>query len=356
MALTPQAFCLYTQEAIGQAMATDPTKKLLEPTGLLVALNSPQNAQGTEVLNQISNDGKFYRLDLKYYPAGCREVTTGDPSVCTPTSVSTSDAGYITLNATLNDNYHFDKRTFNPQEFRNICEGRSERISMEIERMARNVLLKERAYYTEEIYGSLNDYFDGDNSLPGGDEKTLNLFNAQSVRQGMGLFKLIKEYQMKGYTEQPIIVGGSTISAWLYANNIFGSNTDGAADGGGVTAYIDKFVAQYGAGVATDANERLLSWIPGHNQAIKFLINKGEFAYSKPTLSKDTIIVFGEEFDFSVHEPDCGNVTLTLGRGNKLFNAGSIPNGTCDAQPSTLNWVADCGDLSCDVVKQPISA
>jgi hypothetical protein len=354
MALTPQAFCLYTQEAIGSVMATDPTQKLLQPTGLLTALKSTANAQGSELL-QVTDAGKFKRLDIKYFPANCRETTTGAPNVCTPTDVSTYDAGFITLNATLENDYVFDKVTFSPEEFRSICESKSDRIARKIQEMARNVLQKERAYYTAGMYALLNDYFDGTDSLPGGTEKTLNLFNAQSVRQGMGLFKLIKEYQMKGYTERPIIVGGSTISAWVYANGIFGANTDGAADGGGVDAYIDLYTAQYGSGVAGDANERVLSWVPGHNQAITWLLNEGEFRYAKPTLAKTTIVVDGETFDYSVSEPDCGNVTLTLGKGLKLFNVGSIPNGSCDAQPSTLNWIADCGNLTCDVVKQPIA-
>jgi hypothetical protein len=46
MALTPQAFCLYAQEEIGRVMTTDPTMKELQPTGLLQALESPENAQG----------------------------------------------------------------------------------------------------------------------------------------------------------------------------------------------------------------------------------------------------------------------------------------------------------------------
>ena len=352
MALTPQAFCLYTQESIGRVMSTDPTKKLLQPTGLLKALKSAENAQGSEVL-RVTELGKNIRLDVKYFPAGCRDTNSGDPEVCSPAEVSTFDAGYITLNADLDD-YIFDKVTFSPEEFRNICDSQPERIAREIERMANNVLRSERAYYTAAMYALLNNYFDGTDSLVGGGEKTLNLFSATGVRQGMGLFKLIKEYQIKGYTEAPIIVGGSTISAWVYANGIFGANTEGAADGGGVTAYIDKYVAQYGATAIGDANERVLSWVPGHNQAITWLRNEGEFDYSRQTLSKTTLVAFGETFDYSVHQPDCGNVTITLGRGNKLFNAGSIPNGTCDAQPSTLNWIADCGELDCDVVKQPI--
>jgi hypothetical protein len=353
MALTPQAFCLYAQEEIGRVMTTDPTMKELQPTGLLQALDSPENAQGLEVL-KIDTVGKKIRLDVKYFPADCDATSTGDPEACTSTEKSTFDAGYITLEQN-DDNYIFAKYTFDPDEFRSICEDRTGRISRKVIDLAKRVLRSERAYYTQAMYALLNNYYDGTNSLVGGGEKTLNLFSATGVRQGMGLFKLIKEYQMKGYEETPIMVGGSTISAWLYANNIFGANTDGAADGGGVSAYLDKFVAEYGAKAIGDANERLLAWIPGHNQAIRWHKYRGDFAYSRPTLSKTTVLIGNQEFDLSVSSPDCGDVTITLGRGNTLFNAGTIPNGNCDAQPSTLNYIVDCGALDCDVVKQPIS-
>jgi hypothetical protein len=351
MALTPKAFCLYAQEEIARVV-TDPTLKDLQPTGLLTALDSPANSIGVDLL-RVDRQGKKVRLDIKYFPADCIEASTGTPEPCAAGEVSTDNSQYITLEQDDN-NYIYRKYTFNEEEFRTLCDSKDGRISRKILDLVRNVLLSERAYYNAAIYGALNNYFDGTNSLPGGAEKTLNLFNATGIRQGMGLFKLIKEYQLKGYTETPIIVGGSTISAWLYANGIFGSNTDGAADGGGVNAYIDYNTAMYGATAVGDSNERVLSWIPGHNQAIRWFKYEGDFAKSKDNITKTTMFVGNQKFDMSLYDDGCGDVILTVGRGNTLFNIGGITPSTCAAQPSTLNWIADCGDLTCDVVKQPI--
>ena len=352
MALTPKAFCLYAQEELGNVVTTDPLMKNLKPTGLLEALESPANAQGLDIL-KIDTQGKKIRLDLKYYGADCGGTSTGKPDLCNG-DVEEDDSEYITLEQNDN-NYIHKKHTFSTEEFRTLCDSKDGRISRKMMSLAMEILNREREYYTAEIYSKMNQYYDGNISTPGsGTEKTLNLFSDTGIRQGMGLFKLIKEYQLKGYVEAPIIVGGTTISAWSYANNIFGANVDGAGNGGGVLPYIDLFASMYGAGVAGDSNERLVSWTPGHNQAIRWHKNLGDFARSKESFVKTTMIIAGQLFDVSVFEDDCNDkVVLTVARGNTLFNL-NIDGKTCNAQPSTLNWIADCGALGCDVVKQPI--
>lgn len=352
MALTPKAFCLYAQTELANVVDTDPLMKNLKPTGLLDALSSPQNAQGIDLL-KVDTSGKKIRLDLKYYGADCGGTATGKPDLCSGDAIA-DDSEYITLEQS-DANYISKQHTLSTEEFRVLCDSKDGRISRKMATLAFNVLNREREYYTAEIYTKVNDYYNGNTSLPGsGTEQTLNLFSDTGVRQGMGLFKLIKEYQMKGYVEAPIIVGGTTISAWSYANAIFGANTDGAGTGGGITPFIDTFTSMYGAGGAGDANERLLSWTPGHNQAIRWHKNLGDFARSKESFTKTTMLIGGQLFDVSVFEDDCNDkVVLTVGRGNTLFNL-NIDGGTCHAQPSTLNWIADCGELDCTVVKQPV--
>ena len=68
---------------------------------------------------------------------------------------------------------------------------------------------------------------------------------------------------------------------------------------------------------------------------------------------KGTINLGGEEFDILITDQDCNDfVTIQLAKGYGLFipEAG-VFGGTCKGQGTLLNWILDCGALSCATIK-----
>jgi hypothetical protein len=356
MAITAKTICLNTITDLGTIVSQDPTKLNLEPPKLIQALESPVNAVGIEQL-KVQKLGKKNTVHVKYFPQDCGTVTEGFDSACVQGEDVPNEVEFKEVTGTK---YLQTEHTFSKEEYREICEDWDGTITRKTLQLINRILLAERDFATAEMYANLANYFDGTLATPGGGtEKTLNLFTADGVPNALGMYLAQKEMELKGYESTNIMaVGGTSISAWTgAARNVFLGNVDGADTSrtSGINAYVDLAVGRYGAGVAGDANERALVWIPSHNQLIRYQMYEGKFVTNSDTLQERTITVNGRTYDYSIYMPDCGSVTIKVGTGVALFNAGQFSEVGCGAQASTLNFILNCGSLNCDTFKQPIA-
>jgi hypothetical protein len=80
---------------------------------------------------------------------------------------------------------------------------------------------------------------------------------------------------------------------------------------------------------------------------------EGKFITDSTTLFENTIVIDGRRYDYSIYMPDCGDVTIKVGTGVTLFNAGSVSAENCGAEASTLNFIVGCGNDTCATWKDP---
>lgn len=369
--ITANNICLQAITDIGLVASNDPTQVELRPTGLLSALEAPINATGIDGL-RVTNQGDFITTHVKYHDAYCGTAKTGVPESCTPGTDLDPSAKFVEVKG---GTYIYDEFTFSKNDFRTICEtwgvgsnaneitgDRNTTFGRKLVQIARQVLQGERDYYLAQMYLKLGKYANGGASTPATvTEQTLKLFNNTDnmTPNSLGLFPIKKNYSLMGYqgVQSAMLVGGSNIEAWQYASPIFRGNVDGndVSRAGGVIPYIDFSVGEYAQNTFGDAGERALTWIPSHNQAIRAHRYEGAYVTNRSTLLEDTIEIDGQRFDISIYTPDCGSVTVKVGRYNALFNINDFTVENCGGQASTLNWKLDCGALDCSVATQPIS-
>ena len=155
-----------------------------------------------------------------------------------------------------------------------------------------------------------------------------------------------------------IMVGGYQINSWIKSQGLFVGNLDGAditKTNFDSNAYMSSAYDVIARAIGVDTEDRMASWIPGAIQRVDWLKYAPETGLARNTdeVFKGTINLNGEEFDILITDQDCNDfVTIQLAKGYGLFipEAG-VYGATCKGQGTLLNWILDCGALSCATVK-----
>lgn len=359
--------CLYSQQSANLVMGrNNPRLGELEQLQVIGALQSPINTQGFEAIQTRSPFGKQApsannrKVEIKFRPKQCNTVTSGIGSAC---EAATADADLMQLKTVNVSQYNHVKRTINRNLYRSLCESPNEVIGELYTEMALDLLRAENAYLAGQVIAGVGDYFDGtDSAVGGGTEKTIKLFTDTALPNVMGLFKVGNEYMRKGYTDKPILIGGTSLSGWNFAKPIFTGNPDGRDINriDGFPAFVDHQIPVQANVIANDGVERLVSFIPGTLQYVNWFNYEGEYVVQRQEGSKTRLTILENEFDFTIYDPFCDDsgddlVTLTLGRGFDLVNLNTLAETDCGAQDSLLAWKVDCGDLPCTDVNENLT-
>lgn len=352
--LDTKYICLYSQLSADAVLGkNDPAKQSLNTYGFSKALESAANTDGFEQIQFSSalarpTSGSNRKVEVAIYKKECTSVTDGSIDVCTE---DTAEGSKLVLDPVLVSQYKHRSVTIDKSAYRDLCEGTvNENIGRQIKYMAEDLIKARNTYLATTYEASTTTYFDGDDSSAGGgEEKQIKLFSAAAVPQPMAFFKLHQEYMSKGYTgTTPIVVGGIPLNGWIYSQPIYAGNVDGN-DGlrlpDGVQMFVDYEVDTIAQAAASDTANRAWSFVPGHNQIVKWLdYGAGSPIAIRPGEStegvKDTIEVMGHTFDFTVSNPFCSdNAVVSLGWGYDLFSIDSnYVASSCGAQLGNLSY------------------
>lgn len=351
--------CLFTQQMMDDILGrNDPNRKKRQTLGFTNALNSPQNTNGFEAIQTgvARPTPTSARVLSVYYrnPAICDAVEQGEPKVCdeVPEATYPYEDQLVFV-----ENYNHVPITLSRSTYQSACEGLNEELARKTIDAAYQLLKAENDFFIKEYLDNLCVYANGLDSTPGsGTEQIIKMFNDIGQPNAMSFFKMRDNYNLLGYVDDnPIVVGGSGVSAWAFSQSIFQDNLDGL-DTTRMPFQFPTFIDyQYDAIINEPVTRRLASWMPGSIQRLEWLkFQEGsEYRIAQEQITKTTIVVDGQTFDYSINNDGCNDfVTVTVGRGYDLF----IPDAPvydplssdCDrgACPR-LNWIADCADLDC---------
>lgn len=354
--------CLYTQQDLDRILGSnDPLGRTIDTFGFTEAMISPLNTSGFEAIqvgvprpfNSPSESNK--RLTTYFRVPECKPVIQGEPDVCV---VGDADKDDYTVQEVYVENYHHIKISLDRQTYQQACQGLSDVLAYKVIDAVNQLRKAENTYFVETFYADLDNYFNGQASTAGSPtEQALKLFDKVGRPNGMGLFKMKEEYSRKGYADvTPIMVGGTGVNAWSVASNLFVGNQDGFDINRipfNIGIFLDYTVDTVAQGIAGDLLKRGASWIPSHIQRLLWhkYAEGSEFRVNQPSITKTTLNVNGELWDYSVNDDGCNDyVVATVGRGYDMWVAPSEAFGAtdCVAQETLLNYLLDCNELDCE--------
>ncbi len=358
--LDTKHLCLYSQLSSDAVTgANEPAKQSLNTYGFTNALESAANTDGFEQAQFSSSLARptstsNRKVEVAMFKKECTAVTDGSIDVCTE---ATPEATKLVLDPVLVSQYKHRSVTISKSAYRDLCEGTvNENIGRQINYMAEDLIKARNTYLATQFETLTTTYFDTDDSSAGsGTMKGINLFSTAAVPQPMAFFKLHQEYMSKGYNVKPIIVGGIPLNGWIFSQPIYAGNVDGN-DGlrlpDGMNAFVDYEVDTIAVAAGGTGNH---AWtmIPGHNQILKWLdYGDGSPIAIRPGASsegiKDTIVVNGQTFDFTVSNPFCSdNAVVSLGWGYDLYSVDSnYIASSCGGQLGNLSYQLAGGALT----------
>lgn len=351
-----QAACSIEIDLAKVTGRNNPVLKTKEQLGFSIALDSAENTSGFEQIpvqsNKIQPASTAKRKTyVKYRKMQCDSVTDGTLGC----GNGTSEGDPYVFDEVEVDYYKVSKHIqLSRLVYQDLCSELAPEQSKRIAELAADILRQRNTDLVTKYLTLLTTYADGDSSaIGGGEEKTISLFKSDATPQPMGLMPILNNYANLGYMERPITVGGNQINSWKFGQDVFRGNVDGLDPNKG--SFEPIFFDNTQDAIINDGEQHLLTWIPGHIQPLffnKYGANTG-LALSRDGVLKGVINIGGIDFDIFIEDLACNDfVNIQLGLGYDLY---SIPSGAvnanCGGQLSTLNWIADCGALTCAAVK-----
>lgn len=330
------------------------------PTGVLDALNSPENRGTFSLVLDPNKDrptsGSFRKVYTKDISPVCNQDTDAG-SVCAAPSFSSTDdvaAGYVFAEHNIDLSI---KREIilDLEDFKSLCEDPSTYLANRLLAFRSGVhqevntkVINRLIAYGGQYYGQSNP----NNSINAPKDVSFLAENANGgfLFDPTGYAKIVDEYAKKGYAyTTPIIVGGSHVAVFK-TNAMFmgGTNVNGVTATGVPQLYVDHQIdVEFG-----DGKNWLATWAPGHVQLLGVNeITDAMIALSVPNHREKMRVPdpFGTglgdwDFLFDVDSTGC-KYKLTW---QKWFDAAlPIPyDGTCATKP-VLFFNADCVGNTC---------
>lgn len=309
MAITNDEFCLTVMRELAEVGGANSNALAnRQPTGLLDALKSAENTQGTEVDRLYDQgDGKAHKVILKYLkPDSTSEVTDTVTNICDTEGEETT---YNYDEVTLDYASQSATKKLTVQQMRTLCETGNEFRAKIIQGMMNSVL--------KHINRTIIAPFDnGAGGLIGGNGATGTSYNLL-YRNGLvqvdpeGWLTMLQNLMDTGMTGTPILVGGGNLKKFADLQGIACCNNYGQdpAALGDVQLYYDNDI-QTVLGNASSGGTDFFAFMPGAAQFVDKPLNQGQFREIHEHYIYDTITdpVSGLTFDFNAYYDTCDRI------------------------------------------------
>jgi len=365
-ASTSDLCCLNIQKSLEMVSSEDPGR-ISEDFGFLQALKSTANTRGLEPIvtraqlpgkgSPQSGAGARPRVELKYLRPVRNTAATTKPGLCADHTDSVDPYEYLDIDL---DHTVALARDIIEDDFDDLCETPNERIGLEIELMARDLLRATNVQLITSAYATLGNYADGTTASTGGTARTLNILNPAGYANPAA-FGAVKSQFRKMYAtdRSPIVVGGDILSTFMDTRVVggLGSNAVSASDNPaaalhGATVFTDFDVDTTVQGIETDTNSHMIAWTPGNFSLLEWFRYTGyREKFNNPNYTKTTIEALGHTFDFQIKYDECNEVwKLVLSKHYDLFHIPDVAyTGGAAVWPwnRRLHWIAGCGEWDC---------
>lgn len=275
-----------------------------EPTGMLDAVNSPQNRAGFEQRYLTDGgDGKKKTVVIEWaQPVPVSTTVTTEQDVCAGGVEEPRFLDTVELTAYAGTRVML----FTEDELREYCEQPSEIQTMRIAQHMSGLLRKINQILIAKYAAGVGGFLNGE--APG-EELELLHYDADGqteVAKPDGEIELLEDMADMGVSGRPIVVGSGIISRYSRLANIgccndFGQNIQQLS-----AAY--DFYRDRDVDIVMDGDENIIAFAPGAVQMATYNKFRGQFKKIVPELFAHTTIVdpvTGIEFDMLWKYDDC---------------------------------------------------
>ncbi len=357
---TPAYCCIIVQQELENIMGSTAPGSIMEPTGMLNALQSPLNTDGFEAVATGAFPGKGIpanagrpKVEIRYKKPVCGDADETPTDVCDSDDNAADPFGYQEFNIP-SANYLERKFTVSQSQFDAICEGRDMTIATHTRdniKILRNSLEKKMI---EILQTRAGNYVEGINSLT--TPKTLNLFgvvDGQPYANPTAFLEPKSQYRRMYSDLPPIMVGGEAFARYWDVRKMAGLGSQATFADPNNYGGIAPFTSLMMDSVLNPANEGdsyMLSWLPGTAQMVTWTQNRGEREFlNHPNTVRTTIEDRGITYDYAMHFDDCELTwTIKISVWYDLFTLPVALQGSCYNWNYILNWLGDCGDTTCE--------
>lgn len=252
-------------------------------------------------------------------------------------------------------------------EFRCLCDGKTETVSRNMREVYDSLVRQRNARFLAQFVAGAGNYYTTD-PLAIVDSKvnpiTIPILTTDLKPQPMGLFLAHQQYRKMGVDLSDVYyVGGSILDAYADASNIYRGNLDGndAAKGRSNNIFSDYDID----GVYDDTFSHIVSFAAGAVFPLtynKYKTDDGTPFYASATQTRRTFDLgraFGNPgffVDETISVKECGDDVKIIYKYFLNTDLCKIPDDAFSAACNQhhnycLNWIADCGDLDCNTIK-----
>lgn len=322
--------------------------------GTFEALTSPVNAAGFEAVQadinsrNLAPDGVTKRVvQVRSINPDCEDTFT-EVGECDITSDAVA-FNYENVEVTEVDGFSFK---FTETQFAEICAGRLELLEEAIQAKYKGFVRRMDIKLIDKI-SPLMGTIDGVDTAV--NPIILPFINGSGTPNAGAFAQAVATFMELGYSDLPILVGGSSFAQLKAIQNLLATNT---AIGVNLNA-LDFSRLYYDNAIDTTINnglQNVLSWIPGTFQLVSYYDNLNRRLREPMTLEINgqtvtgvkkelgVVNINGVDFDF-YYEYDCGTHNFAY---QKRFDVFAAPTGAfCDEKYPAIGWANVCGDLSC---------
>jgi hypothetical protein len=326
----------------------------LESIGTYYALNSRRNVSGYEDLKlKVRNELKEKEIPNNTFPnifVNYEKPSCGDCSVDEPTSPcaygSTGGSLYGTVQVKVGG-YREVEFTLTNAQFEQVCYGKTEYMQTKMRQKSQELLRAVNSDLSERVQAIVGNYTDGTSSLT--NPRTINLLDSKLAPNVMVMPLVESEYDMMGYNNGVIKVGGAYMNLYNKALKLSIGNTFTGLDATklpDLEYYYDSKIDSLNPEGCT-----LLTWGVGAIQMLEAYRYEGSKSWIMEQSVRRTMAVDGFEFDFSMEFDTCtsgGKWVIKLSKSYDLFY---VPDTefTCNKGGSNfkLQYLLGCGDMTC---------
>lgn len=273
--------------------------------GFHEALLNGENRAGLVGIN-ISGDGKpiagsSCRLILKYIKPDCGD-TTNDTTLCDISPAAGENpfgSAEFQFQAAdvISNPYKLTKAQFDCS-----CDPMDRQMSTLLNQKLRRIFQKSEERLLENAWNCLGEYCNGVESTVS--PVTLNVFNEDgNAAQPLGWWFVYEQMQAMQKTGKAIVVGGSAIQKYLWAQKVAGIGANGVGATGTVDSdimfYYSSFFDAWARGKA-GAGDYAIVFAPGTFQLIDWQYNTGANVEALETKISTTLDFSNNGFNYMV--------------------------------------------------------
>lgn len=357
---TPTYCCLVLQQQLENIMGSKAPGNIVQETGFLNALISPQNTTGFESVESNAFPGKGMpasgqarpQLEVRYLKPMCETTTNTVLGLCGTQANSTDPYGYKRVEFRSDPIVAGVRVT--QADFDRICEGRDERITEVIRRKALGIRYEAERQLITRFYAQAGNYPGGANSATS--PITLPIMGVtdggQPYANAASLMAIKSAYRRMHTQDAPIVVGDDALARHFDLRSMAGLGSNALfanpLDYGGITPVISLFLDD-AVNTAGGTGNHALSFLPGSVQLLTWNAYTGDREIlGKEDYTKTTINIDGITYDYTINYDKCDDVwDIELSLNWELLNL-TDETSPCYDFNYLLHWDLNCGPTDCD--------